>query len=423
VEWLHRRDTRSLLDMVNSLVERGRDLERFVKNLLSFLRDLMILKSGGSEDLVNLSGEKLARTKALLWKTEENGKLSEVLTYPALLNFLQVFMSLEAGMREAVQVRIHLEFAFVKLTAIEPVVDIAHLIENFDKWMGGSAAPAPVPMAQTSFPAAGPPASGAPAARPISPPPRLGTPDLFGDRKTAANPARDVAGGADGAAGLDGDDVSPLWPALLERRKQLGMALAIALKDTQCLGGAGNVLRLGVARNSLSLSTLQTAEHLSRVQSLLARLAGRPVGLQIVPVDPARAAGPVGPARPAGPAESAAAGPAPAAIPASGPASGSASGSAPTSSPASRVKEPAPPKFATPRTPQPAPAFRQPSGPSEEAGPSSHLSTYELYLAQNPAGRIRHALENNETLREKAEMVRRFFDGQLLDAAGQEIVL
>jgi hypothetical protein len=92
--------------------------------------------------------------------------------------------------------------------------------------------------------------------------------------------------------------------------------------------------------------------------------------------------------------------------------------------PVSRVKEPAPPAFATSRAaPRPAPAFRQPSGPSEETGPPSHLSTYELYLAQNPAGRIRHALQNNETLREKAEMVRRFFDGHLLDASGQEIVL
>ena len=419
VEWLHQRNTRALLEMVNSLVERGRDLERYVKNLLGFLRDLMILKSGGGEELVNLSGEKLARTKALLWKTEENGKLTEVLTYPALLNFIQMFMALEAGMREAVQVRIHLEFAFVKLAAIEPMVDIANLIVNFDKWVGGSPAGAPVqvpvPSPQTSFPAFGPPA--APAAQPISPPPRPGTPDLFGDRKTAANPARDLPGQTAEApqSALDGDDVSPLWPALLEHRKQLGMTLSIALKDCQCLGGAGNVLRLGVPKRSLSLGTLQAAEYQSKVHALLSRLAGRPVGLQIVPVEVARAAEKTG-------------SPSPAPTPPSG--YGSASMPAATASspsavaPASRVKEPAAPAFATSRAAsQPAPVFRQLPGPSEETGPSSQLSTYELYLAQNPAGRIRNALKNNETLREKAEMVRRFFDGQLLDASGQQIVL
>jgi DNA polymerase-3 subunit gamma/tau len=420
VEWLHQRNTRALLEMVNSLVERGRDLERFVKNLLGFLRDLMILKSGGGEELVNLSGDKLARTKALLWKTEENGKLTEVLTYPALLNFIQMFMALEAGMREAVQVRIHLEFAFVKLAAIEPMVDIANLIENFDKWVGGSPAGAPVqvpaPSPQTSLPSFGPPA--APAARPISPPPRPATPDLFGDRKTAANPVRDLPGQTAEApqSALDGDDVSVLWPALLERRKQLGMTLTIALKDCQCLGGAGNVLRLGVPKKSLSLGTLQAAEYQSRVHALLSRLAGRPVGLQIVPVEVARAA------------ETAASSSA-APTPPSG--YGSASMPAATASspsavaPVSRVKEPAPPAFATPRNLQsaiPNPQFFA-SPPEEGIHPASNLSTYELYLAQNPAGRIRNALKNNETLREKAEMVRRFFDGQLLDASGQEIVL
>jgi hypothetical protein len=204
-----------------------------------------------------------------------------------------------------------------------------------------------------------------------------------------------------------------LWPALLERRRQLGMTLSIALKDCQCLGGAGNVLRLGVPKRSLSLGTLQAAEYQSKVHALLSRLAGRPVGLQIVPVEVA--------------AEQTGS-PSPAPTPPSG--YGSASMPAATASspsavaPVSRVKEPAAPAFATSRAaPQPVSAFRQPSGPSEEAGPSSHLSTYELYLAQNPAGRIRNALKNNETLREKAEMVRRFFDGQLLDASGQQIVL
>jgi hypothetical protein len=80
-------------------------------------------------------------------------------------------------------------------------------------------------------------------------------------------------------------DVAYLWPVLLEHRKRLGMALSIALKDAECLGGAAGVLTVGVPARSLSLGTLQAPEHQTRVRSLLERLAGRPIGLDIVEVE------------------------------------------------------------------------------------------------------------------------------------------
>jgi hypothetical protein len=79
-------------------------------------------------------------------------------------------------------------------------------------------------------------------------------------------------------------DVAYLWPALLEHRKTLGMALSITLKDCECLSGAAGVMTLGVPKKSLSLGVLQAQEHQERVKALLTRLAGWPVGLDIVEV-------------------------------------------------------------------------------------------------------------------------------------------
>ena len=79
-------------------------------------------------------------------------------------------------------------------------------------------------------------------------------------------------------------DVSYLWPALLEHRKTLGMSVSIALKDCECLSGAAGVMTLGVPKKSLSLGVLQAQEHQERVKALLTRLAGWPVGLDIVEV-------------------------------------------------------------------------------------------------------------------------------------------
>ena len=51
------------------------------------------------------------------------------------------------------------------------------------------------------------------------------------------------------------------------------------------------------------------------------------------------------------------------------------------------------------------------------------VDTNELYLAQNPTAQVRTALKDDASLREKVEMVRRFFDGKVFDPSGQEISL
>lgn len=259
VEWLREGNTKALLEMVNALVERGRDLERFVKNLLGFLRDLMVIKAG-SHELVHLSEEKLARAKGLLWVKNEQGQPRERISYAALMNYMQVFMDLEARMKEAVQVRVHLEFALVKLSAIEPVLDIQQMIAQAEK--GGLKAPAKPadPPAAQAEPKPAP-------AKPTAPPPQKSTPDLF--NKKAVSPPTPTE--PSGRGGLQGKE---LWNKVVEQRKQLGMGLGLAVKDCLYKSQDGRHLVLSLPKGSLSAATVNSSESRQQLSAFLQELSG-----------------------------------------------------------------------------------------------------------------------------------------------------
>ncbi|MDK2972099.1 MAG: polymerase subunit gamma/tau [Candidatus Sumerlaeota bacterium] len=112
------RDTVDSLVIVGDLVDRGRDLQRFVKMFQGFLRDAMILRAGGSKQLARLVDPDAPEFRALLERT----------TLPFLLNAVQQFFDLEDKMRGAAPPRFLLEFTLIKLTAIDPklVIDSAY---------------------------------------------------------------------------------------------------------------------------------------------------------------------------------------------------------------------------------------------------------------------------------------------------------
>lgn len=98
------------LELVNNMVDRGRDLQRFVKMFLSFLRDAMLYKAGASADLIRILDPKDPQIQSVL----------KSLSLPYLLNIVQQFMELEGSIRGAVPPRFLLEFTLIKLTAIDP---------------------------------------------------------------------------------------------------------------------------------------------------------------------------------------------------------------------------------------------------------------------------------------------------------------
>lgn len=116
-----RKDTKELLLIIHRLSESGKDFERLVKSLIQFIRDLMILRAGGEQKLVSLFSENLAQAK----------KLANDLSYPFILNLLNQFFIVEEKLKTTtLPARFLLEFTLIKLTAIEPAIDIDHVLRE-----------------------------------------------------------------------------------------------------------------------------------------------------------------------------------------------------------------------------------------------------------------------------------------------------
>lgn len=132
LDFLRKKNTSGLLRMVYDLIRQGRDLERFVRHFIYFLRDLLIIKSGGDETLLGLSSARLEHIRSI---TDELG-------FPFLLNTMNTFLRLEEEMKTSGLPRFVLEFHLIKLTAIEPAIDLDRFIEGLEK---NKKIPAPQP--------------------------------------------------------------------------------------------------------------------------------------------------------------------------------------------------------------------------------------------------------------------------------------
>ena len=134
-------DVKALLSRVNKLVNEGRDLERFVKTFQGFLRDLLILKAGGSTTLTNYSKERLKEIKDFL----------KGVSLPFLLNVMNNFLSLQERMKTSAQLRFLLEFFLIKLSVIQTGGDIESILEQIEK-LPRASAPAPAAPAPPVYP-------------------------------------------------------------------------------------------------------------------------------------------------------------------------------------------------------------------------------------------------------------------------------
>jgi hypothetical protein len=104
------RRTVDCLLVVNDLVEKGRDLQRFIKTFTGYLRDALLAKAGAPEELMKVSRANPQRIRDAVAKV----------SMPQILNMMQQFLDLEARMKGAAPPRFLLEFALMKLTAIHP---------------------------------------------------------------------------------------------------------------------------------------------------------------------------------------------------------------------------------------------------------------------------------------------------------------
>jgi len=249
VEHIRDRNTTALLEIVRDLVERGRDLERYVKQVLAFLRDLLILRCGGSDELVRLSAEGIGKARALANSVDT----------AVLVNAVNQFLDLEARMKQGTTPRFLLEFTFLRLTALEDVAAIGELLQRLESGGGGGAA------AASGRPARGVSASPAPA------------PDVH--RSAEAAPAVSNSIPLTGGGSLervDTQDIHQLREMLVKAVRDTDMALGMSLQTVPLSRIENNVAYFGVGQEikGYDLRRLEKPESRSVLTEVLKQLTG-----------------------------------------------------------------------------------------------------------------------------------------------------
>lgn len=123
------RDTARCLLLIQELVDKGRDLQRFIKTFSMYLRDGMLLKAGAPKELLKVSRADSDKLRTAV----------EAVSMPAILNYMQQFLDLEERMRSAAPARFLLEFTLIKLTSIHPRFVLDSLDSDTLKKMPSSA--------------------------------------------------------------------------------------------------------------------------------------------------------------------------------------------------------------------------------------------------------------------------------------------
>jgi DNA polymerase III subunit gamma/tau len=187
-------DADTVLREFNDLTKHGKDLGKFVADLLQHLRNLLVFQiSKGDTRLLELS-EAEANTMA---------EQSSLVTTDALTRMMEVLTNAEASLRDAASRKIFIEIALIKAIDARNAVSIDAVLKRLNELRGGDAGVSPPSPRTAPLPAATPvaPRAAAPAPAQIV---QTESPVL----QEAAPSARPDAGGT--------LDVQALWPQLLD---------------------------------------------------------------------------------------------------------------------------------------------------------------------------------------------------------------
>lgn len=141
-------DTAGLLSQVDQLIMDGRELSQFVQDFIWYLRDLLLLlTSPVSSDILDL--------------TEEDAQVmreaAEQTTAPALMRLIRIFSELYNQMRGAVNKRVLLEIAIIRLAEPEMEEKLESVEERIRRLEAKIAAGIPVQTVPTAPQAAAAP--------------------------------------------------------------------------------------------------------------------------------------------------------------------------------------------------------------------------------------------------------------------------
>jgi DNA polymerase III subunit gamma/tau len=218
------------LALVDELMRQGHDLREFLGGLIEHFRNLLVVKSTGSTELIEASD--LFRGRY----AKETGAFSVA----DLLRLQRLVAGTESALRWTTQPRFKVEADIVQLISQPKAQEVAELLRRLDevKKNPGSDALTPAPVAR--------PVSSVRSAAPSrSPEPAPHSPVPTGVQASTVRSAPPPPAGPSGA--IAEGEISSRWPEFLDAVRKTKISLWSSIESMEILGVEGSSVRLSCA--------------------------------------------------------------------------------------------------------------------------------------------------------------------------------
>jgi DNA polymerase-3 subunit gamma/tau len=234
IDALAARDSKSLLNTIEIVIEQGLNIQQYVREFISRVRDLLLMR-------LDLSAKVIAGAEEKEALKQRAGQFSE----QDLIRYFDMMLQLEADLRVTAQPRFHVEVGFIKLAKIGHLRDIEAVINDLRQGGGGVRPSIPV----TPAPVTAPPKPASPPVKPVIPTVTK-EPGSFKD-------------------------------TFLRRVEDRSATTAVYLQKAERIEQKPDFIEVTVP-NSTYLAALETKEHRSVVESVAADLVGKPVSVSFI---------------------------------------------------------------------------------------------------------------------------------------------
>ncbi len=268
-------DVAAALSVINTIADQGADLRQFTRDVVSYLRGLMLLKSGGAADLLDVGHDMLATMQSH----------SQQLALAAILAWLKIFSGLDHQLRTTPYGQLPLEMAVVEALVVPVPIAVAAASP-----VRGAVAPAarptptsaPVAVARQAEPAAvpRPTPTVTPVAEVVEPITVAPMPQIVESTPVpvAVVAAQPIAETEQHIVLAESEillaEVEAVWLQVIEDLKPYNPRLQAVLKSCEPLGLEDNTLLIGTPS---PFHTKQLDDQTQRrlIEDLLAKAIGR----------------------------------------------------------------------------------------------------------------------------------------------------
>lgn len=240
-------DRFAILQNVDQLASRGKDLGRLLSELLSMIRNLLVYKvAGGAPTMLDVSETEAAAL----------AELAPQVDVPTLTNILDILVQGESAMRDTASRRVLLEVVLLKATQTKDALHIDALLDHLRQLRDPghpahiATLPQPAPAQTAHAPTPGPTTN-----RTQPAPARTGSAPSNTESVPAPGPATDTPG--TGRALADPQptdaDLKSVWNRVMEELGRISPFTRLHLEPAFPLGLEGGTLRIGfdAARDDL----------------------------------------------------------------------------------------------------------------------------------------------------------------------------